>query len=497
MKNSLIVFLLSLTFSLSAAAPLPADDLPEVPREFRAVWIATVSNIDWPSKPGLPVEQQQSELLDILNTSARLNLNAVVLQVRPMFDALYESDLEPWSEYLTGEMGQAPEPHYDPLAFAVEEAHKRGLELHAWFNPYRARHSGAKSPIADSHVSKTHPDIVRQYGKFLWADPAEEKTKELTLEVILDVTRRYDIDGVHIDDYFYPYKSYADGADFPDEGPWKRYQESGGELSRSDWRRHHVNDFVERFYKDVKKTDPLVKVGISPFGIWRPGHPEGIEGLDQYESLYADAKLWLNEGWVDYFTPQLYWPMEREKQSYVRLLAWWVEQNHEDRHVWPGNSINRVREPSGPYSPQEILNQIEATRQQKGASGNVFFSARALMTNPQGLNDKLLDGPYASRALPPASPWLSDEKPGRPVLSVAVDSISGERFVSWSGGESGTPRYWVLYQKENDTWRYDILPGPDRMSRFLRLPANSAVTDIAVSAVNKAGNEGPPARARL
>jgi uncharacterized lipoprotein YddW (UPF0748 family) len=471
--------------------------LPEVPREFRAAWVATVSNIDWPSAQNLSSEEQQAELIQILDTAARLNLNAIIFQVRPMFDALYLSELEPWSEYLTGTMGKAPDPFYDPLEFIIREAHQRGLELHAWFNPYRARHSSARSEIAAGHVANSQPRIVREIGDYLWADPTEEATKRHTLDVILDVVRRYAVDGVHIDDYFYPYPSYSGGADFPDEDSWQRYRADGGELDRDDWRRHHVNDFVARFYREVKQEDPLVKVGISPFGIWRPGHPEGIAGFDQYAQLYADARLWLNEGSLDYIAPQLYWDIGQEKQSYIRLLEWWVEQNSKNRHVWPGNSPNRIRPDGQGRSPEEIQNQILATRDQPGAGGNVHFSIRAFTRNVLGVADLLRDGPYAQPALAPPSPWLSESAPARPDLTARLSIRSGERVITWTSRPDDEVRLWVVYRKENGAWSYQIVPAAGKETESLRLPAGHQVTEIAVSAVNRAGNESRPAWRRL
>ena len=260
-------------------------------REFRGLWIATVANIDWPSNPGLPSDVQQKQLLAILDKAAALHFNAVILQVRPACDALYPSNYEPCSKYLTGTMGQAPSPAYDPLAFAVTEAHKRGLELHAWFNPFRARHSSGKSPVAPNHISKTHPELVRSYGDMLWLDPGEPAAQDYSLNVIMDVVRRYDIDGVHLDDYFYPYKiKDADGndVDFPDDVSWAKYQQSGGKLKRDDWHRQNVNTFIQHLYQSIKKEKPWVKFGVSPFGIWRPGTPPQIDGYDAYDKLYAD-----------------------------------------------------------------------------------------------------------------------------------------------------------------------------------------------------------------
>jgi uncharacterized lipoprotein YddW (UPF0748 family) len=329
-----------------------------------------------------------------------LNFNAVVLQVRPMCDALYESKLEPWSEFLTGEQGKSP--GYDPLAFAVEEAHKRGLELHAWFNPYRAWHPSAKGSPIKMHLVKSRPDIAKKYGKHYWLNPTHPDVQAHSLAVILDVVKRYDVDGVHMDDYFYPYPERdAKWAEipFPDDDTWAKYREAGGKLSRDDWRRDAVNRFVKKLYAEVHAIKPRVKVGISPFGIWRPGNPPGIAGFDQYGKLYADAKLWLNEGWVDYFTPQLYWPIGQQKQSYPKLLNWWAGQNTKHRHLWPGIYTSK-------HTPAEIVAQIELTRKSGVADGVVHFSAKAIMQNRQGIADALKKV-YAEPARVPLSPWLA------------------------------------------------------------------------------------------
>lgn len=411
-----VIFLVAMGLMghLAHAETLGSENHDSPQYEFRAAWIATVANIDWPSKKTLTTEEQQQELIAMLDRAVELNLNAIIFQVRPMCDALYDSPYEPWSEYLTGQTGQAPDPWYDPLQFIIEESHKRGLELHAWFNPYRAKHPSARSPLPESHVSHTHPNLVKKYGTFLWLDPSEKEVQDLTMKVILDVVERYDVDGIHIDDYFYPYKvrdAQGKVIDFPDDDSWKAYQKSGGKLSRDDWRRQSVNTFVERFYREIKALDPRVKVGISPFGIWRPGHPEGITGLDQYSELYADAKLWLNEGWVDYYSPQLYWKIDAAGQPYDKLLRWWVEQNTHGRHIWPGNFTSKVLEG---WPAEEIANQILLTRQEPGASGNVHFSMRVLMRNTGGINDALKKV-YAEPALIPESPWLEEigtELPG-------------------------------------------------------------------------------------
>jgi len=347
-----------------AAGPAPASAPPPVARELRGVWVATVANIDWPSRPGLPADSQRAELTALLDRAAALRLNAVVFQVRPAADALYPSELEPWSEFLTGEQGKAPEPLWDPLAFAVDGAHRRGMELHAWFNPYRARHPAAKGTEAPTHISRTHPGLVKSYGRYLWMDPGEPEVQERSLRVMLDVVRRYDVDGIHIDDYFYPYPerdSAGRTVDFPDEPSWQRYRASGGRLARDDWRRRNVDDFIQRLHREIHREKPWVKFGISPFGIWRPGHPPQIQtGFDQYAMLYADARRWLREGWMDYFTPQLYWPVAQTPQSYPVLLDWWVKENVRGRHLWPGNFTSRTWEGNPtPWGAREILGQDE------------------------------------------------------------------------------------------------------------------------------------------
>jgi len=467
-----------------------AEVPPEVLREFRAAWVATVANIDWPSKPGLSTEKQKEEMLAILDKSKDLNLNAIVFQVRPQCDALYESNLEPWSFYLTGKMGKAPDPYYDPLAFAVKEAHKRGLELHVWFNPYRANHPMNKSPISDDHISKVDPPIVKKYGRYLWMDPGEEGTRDHTMNVVLDVTKRYDIDGVHIDDYFYPYKEKGEDGkiiDFPDEPSWEKYKAGGGTLSRSDWRRENVNKFVERFYNEVKEEKPWVKVGISPFGIWRPGYPPGVKGFDQYEQLYADARLWLKKGWVDYFTPQLYWSIDSEGQPYKDLLKWWTGENDMKRHIWPGNYTSRV---GGRWKAEEIISQVKATREQPGAGGNVHFSMICLMENRDGLSDKLKETVYQQPALVPASPWLArgsfDKKP-----SLKITRKDNYLYLNWEIDEKEKIRNWVLSKRLGGVWSYKILPEEPGRAAVLELDTNEMPEIFAISAVDIYGRQSP------
>jgi uncharacterized lipoprotein YddW (UPF0748 family) len=464
---------------------------PAVRREFRGVWVASVQNIDWPSQPGLSTQEQKDELLGILDRAVALRLNAVILQVRPAADALYPSPYEPWSEYLTGRMGQAPSPYYDPLEFAVSEAHKRGLELHAWFNPYRAHHPSGRSRPSANHISVTHPELVKKYGSMLWMDPGEPQVRDLTVRVIMDVVQRYDIDGVHIDDYFYPYKEKDRRGrviEFPDATSYRRYRRAGGELSKDDWRRSNVDSLVHEVYDRIKSVKPWVKFGISPFGLWRPGYPPGADGFDSYAEIYGDSRKWLLNGWADYFTPQLYWPTDRPGLEYPVLLKWWVEQNVKGRHIWPGNYLDKVNGTPTGWPATELLDQIALTRQQRGATGNVYFSMRSFMFPSDGLMEKLQAGPYQDRALVPASTWIDSVAPSAPVVRVGRDAASGASTVSIDPQGSESVWQWLIQTRYADTWRADIYPGTQRFFMIPKPSGGSGAEEIAVSAIDRVGN---------
>ncbi len=404
----------TICITMIAAACLAAGgegDMPKSERpgedehEYRGAWIATVVNIDWPSESGLSTEQQKEELIGLLDLAKSLNLNVVIFQVRPACDAFYASELEPWSEYLTGVMGKAPDPYYDPLEFAVAEAHRRGLQIEAWFNPYRARHFEQRSEASADHISIRHPELVRRYGKFLWLDPGDPRVQDHTVAVVLDVVRRYEIDGVHLDDYFYPYPvKDEEGNDvpFPDEETYAAYRDGGGTLERDEWRRSRVDALVRRLHREIHAIKPGVRFGISPFGIWRPGHPEGIEGFDQVAKLHADPRKWMQEKWVDYLVPQLYWPTTQEKQAYGPLLRWWIEQNTTGRVLAAGNFTARAVEGENAWGIDEYLKQIELTRS-LGAAGNVHFHLKTFQDHPE-LSEALVAGPYAKPSSVPPMP---------------------------------------------------------------------------------------------
>jgi uncharacterized lipoprotein YddW (UPF0748 family) len=506
-----LALLVALTIipAVACAQPAPpAQAPPPLLREFRAVWVASVGNMDWPSRRGLSSAQQQAELLAILDKLVALHMNAMVLQVRPAADALYASTIEPWSDFLTGTMGRAPVPYYDPLAFAVAEAHKRGIELHVWINPYRAKDPSTPR-VSANHISRTRPELVRKYGPFLWLDPGDPAVRALTTRVVLDIVRRYDIDAVHMDDYFYPYKEVRNGRelDFPDASTYRRYRNGGGRLARNDWRRENVNLLVKGLSEQIHAVKPMVRFGISPFGIWRPGYPASVRGLDQYAEIYADARKWWNQGWVDYLTPQLYWPIDRPQQSYVELLRWWAQENTHGRNLWPGNYTSKVGFTNAQkFSVDEVLNQIRLTRAQPGATGNVHFSSTVFIQNPERLNERLLQEVYAEPALVPASPWLRGRPPATPVVAVRTDAATGARIVDLRSGVGASspggpvvsttesPWQWAIQTRGAAGWSTTILPGATR-GYVVAAQGAAMPLDIWVTAVDRVGNASPAARA--
>jgi uncharacterized lipoprotein YddW (UPF0748 family) len=484
MRNSFVfrftpifIFLALATQLFAADEQPPAEKIIPPPpiREFRAAWIATVANIDWPSKPGLPVAQQQAELISLLDRAARLHFNAVFFQVRPVSDAFYASSIEPWSEYLTGFQGRPPEPFYDPLAFAVAEAHKRGLELHAWFNPFRAGHPQAKSPIAPNHITRLLPELVRHYGDQTLLDPGEPPVQARVVDVVLDVVKRYDVDGVVVDDYFYPYpQKNALGLvlDFPDEASWKRFGAGTG-LSRADWRRDNINRFILKLSQSVKAAKPWVQFGISPFGIWRPKNPRQITGMDAYDKLYADSRKWLADGWVDYIMPQLYWAATSPGQSFPALFDWWRAQNYKGRHVWPGLADSNV---GTKFPVSEIPRQIQIIRQ-KSDPGAVHYHLRSVLDHPALA--AAMSAQYALPALVPTTPWLNSTAVPPAKLSAYPGGKS--THVEWQGGTGRTSGWWLLQIRTNGAWATQILPAA-RTDCYLD---NAAPDAIALRAVDR------------
>ena len=464
----LSVFLIVVLTRCFTTRPAVTGDIygrkPSAQREFRAAWVATVDNINWPSKPGLPVEDQKKEAIALLDLLAKNNFNAVIFQVRPHCDAMYNSGIEPWSYYLTGEEGKAPVPYYDPLEFWIKEAHARGLELHAWLNPYRAHHP-AGGAITDVSIIRKRPELVLKLegDGYWWLDPALKGTQDHSFSVVMDLVKRYDLDGIHFDDYFYPYPDYNNFKDFPDEKSWSDYTKSGGKLSRGDWRREAVNTFIKRVYKGIKAEKPYVKFGLSPFGIWRPYNPPAIgASFNQHNTLYADAKKWLNEGWIDYYSPQLYWPVNQLAQSYPVLLEWWKGENLKNRHLWPGISLGGQQ---ADKASDEAINEIMIARGILPSSPGVVHWSIGTLINSPAMTKAISDGPYRKKALVPSSPWLSAKLPESPAVNISLDRDTVN--ISWISKSTSKTAQWVIYYKQGSQWNYDIVDG----ARFsYRLP---------------------------
>ncbi|MEO8168188.1 MAG: family 10 glycosylhydrolase, partial [bacterium] len=403
------------------------DSSPILKREFRGVWISTVANIDWPTSPNLSTQAQKDQLIAILDNMAAAGFNAVVLQVRPECDALYQSSIEPWSYWLTGTQGQAPNPFYDPLQFAVDEAHKRGMELHAWFNPYRAVHGSYTSYTrAPNHVSVLHPDWIltgissSPTTKIL--DPGKQVVRNYVSGVIADVVRRYDIDAAHIDDYF-----YVEGITNQDANTF--FTEPRGFSNLADWRRDNVNLLIRQIYDSVRTVKPWVKWGVSPRGIWKNGVPPGIVGNDNYSSIYCDAVAWLQARSLDYIAPQLYWKFGGG-QDYGLLQPWWNSQRN-GRHFYPGLATYRINA-SGFGPASEIANQLRYNRTSGNTQGAIQFTANNLTGNLGGITDSLKTDIFRYPALIPPMVWKDSIAP-YPVRNIRYARLAngGPAAIQW------------------------------------------------------------------
>lgn len=426
------------TATAASAAACTADaDHPK--RELRGVWIATTQNIDWPSKAGLSADRQKAEYVKILDSAARRNLNAVFVQVRPASDALYKSSLEPWSQYLTGTAGK--DPGWDPLPFLIDEAHKRGMEFHAWFNPYRASYGASTAELPAGHPARKHPDWTVKYGGRLYYNPGLPAVREHVTKVITDVVDRYDVDGVHFDDYFYPYP--VAGAKFDDTAAFRKY---GKGAKLAEWRRGNVNTLVAEVDKAVHRAKGHVKFGISPFGIWRnkSNDPTGssTSGMSAYDSIYADAREWIKSGTVDYVLPQLYWPRGHKLADYTTLARWWSgEVKGTDVQLYIGHGLYRVgsKDDKAWTKPGELSGQVGVNRSSKQVDGSVYFSAKQLLTNPLKAMDRVAKAHYGRPALLPLNKSLGGQAPPAPAGAKA----SGARL-SWT--PSAGARAYAVYQ---------------------------------------------------
>ncbi len=429
MKKHRFIFLLALSL-FAYAVSFTQTNPPK--REFRGVWIATVDDIDWPLHKGEPPAVQQQELISILDNLKSTGINAVVFQVRPECDALYHSSIEPWSYWLTGEQGKAPSPMWDPLQFAIEEAHKRGMELHAWFNPYRAVKSSSgrgSYKLAPNHVAVQHPDWLLTFGSMKLLDPGLPAVRAYVTKVILDVIRRYDVDGIHFDDYFYPYSPITN----EDSLTFLHYNR--GFTNLADWRRDNVNLLVNMIHDSISVIKPWVKFGISPFGIWKNRIVDGgagTNGFEAYDKLYCDALEWLRAGTIDYVTPQIYWSIGNPPAAYDLLTPWWAQHTF-GRDLYIGQAAYRNGNGRGdPHwlSASQMPNQMRLNRETSNVSGSIFFSSKSITRNLNGFQDSLKYDFYSYPALLPAMRW-KDAVPPLPPRNLKAVKTNGEVELQW------------------------------------------------------------------
>jgi uncharacterized lipoprotein YddW (UPF0748 family) len=410
------MFRLILSVSLLMCLGLQAQIAPK--REFRAVWVATVNNIDWPSKPGLSTDQQKKEAIAILDMHHKNRMNAIIMQIRPASDAFYPSELEPWSKYLTGTPGKAPVPFYDPLQFWIEQCHQRNMEFHAWLNPFRVA-LDANEPLAANHIAFKHPEWIVNYGGKLYFDPGLPETREFVVKVVTDIVSRYDVDAIHFDDYFYPYPLKED---FPDENSFAQYNRGFLAAQKADWRRDNVDLMIRMLSEKIKKTKPWVKFGISPFGVWRnkADDPEGSEttaGTTNYDQLYADILKWQKNGWLDYCLPQLYWQIGHPSVDFLTLSKWWAAHAY-DRAMYIGHAVYKLEANSTVpewKDPNQLIKQIEITRQIPQLGGSAFYSSIHFKRDLFGFIEILRNKTYKFAALVPAMPWIDNKAPDKPV----------------------------------------------------------------------------------
>ncbi|QDZ96987.1 glycoside hydrolase family 10 protein [Bacillus altitudinis] len=436
--------------SSSLARSMPKGKL-ESTREMRAVWVASVYNLDWPSKKGLPRDEQKQEFIQLLDDIKAMNMNTVIMQIKPTADAFYPSKFGPWSEYLTGIQGK--DPGYDPLEFMIEEAHKRGLEFHAWFNPYRItmNHTDLNRLSAD-HPARAHPDWTIAYGNQLYFNPGIPDAQDFIVDGIEEVVKNYDIDAVHMDDYFYPNK--IAGVPFPDQETYETYGQKFTHIE--DWRRDNVNELVKQINDTIKKEKPYVKFGISPFGVWRnikddPTGSNTTAGMTNYDDLYADTREWIQQHHIDYITPQIYWSIGFQPAAYDVLTKWWSnEVKGQPVHLYIGQATYKINQNSDPawYDPEEYFRQIELNRQSQLVQGSMHFSLKDINRNPLNVKKRLIEETYSKPALIPEMPWLHQKAPKKPIIQ-SVKKTKDGAVLQIQNDPHSSASYYAVYRLSN------------------------------------------------
>lgn len=440
-----------LTFFAFASSFFIGTEVNHPPkREFRAVWVTTFHNIDWPSVKGLEPDVQKREFIALAERQQRNGMNALIVQARPCGDAFYPSRLASWSEYLTGEQGKPPEPFYDPMAFAVEELHKRNMEFHAWFNPFRAVSHMRFSSVEQNHVSRLKPEWCFQYGEKLFFNPGIPEVREYLVNVVLEVARNYDIDGIHFDDYFYPYREK--GIRIDDYATYRKYGSGFSDIDT--WRRHNIDTFIKTVSDSLQVIKPHIKFGISPAAIWRnkSKDPRGsdTQSFTSYDMLFADVRKWLQEGWIDYVAPQLYYSDTNPYASYSRLLPWW-SQNTFGRHLYIGQAVFKVKKDISRHwkNPTQLPRHLSMNQSYEAIQGNVFFSENSFRDNPHAVEEMLQNNWHKYEALIPPMTWKDSIPPQAP-RNLTAYKAPGKVFLSWEppilapDGERAS--YYVLYR---------------------------------------------------
>ncbi len=464
--------------------------------EFRGVWIATVDNIDWPPKKVFNVDSQKADYIRQLDLHKKNGMNAVIVQVRTAADAFYPSPYEPWSQWLTGAQGLLPKPYYDPLQFMIEEAHKRGFEFHAWCNPYRADFDIGRTNIAPDHISRLYPQWFLKYGNQLFFDPGNKEAQQWSINVMKDIVTRYDIDALHMDDYFYPYR--IAGREFPDSISYKQY---GKSLSKDDWRRSNVDSIIKQLGIVVKQTKPWVKFGISPFGVWRniAKDPRGSNtraGQTNYDDLYADVLSWIKNKWIDYVAPQIYWEFSQPNAPYQVLLEWWNKQNFVG-HCYIGLGIYKAGTTKAWKDSTLIPRQIDSLRAQSNIHGAIFFSSTSFDKNPNGWNDSLQRNQYKMAALIPPMKWTDSIKPIKPFAQIKTAIKPANTFtLHIKKNQSSRPiKLFIVYKftgeepvKKDPGKIYKVVPASSEEIITLS-PFHPVLDRFAVSCVDLANNE--------
>lgn len=406
-KSLLCVFFLLLMAGGVFAQVQTGSAYPK--REFRAAWIQSVNG----QFRGMPTEKLKQNLIGQLNSLQKAGINAIIFQVRPEADALYASRLEPWSRFLTGVQGKAPEPYWDPMQFMIDECHKRGMEFHAWINPYRTK-TTLKSELAPNHVYNIHPEWFVTYGDQLYFDPALPESRRHICMVVSDIVSRYDVDAIHMDDYFYPYP--IKGKEFPDDASFARF--GGGFSNKGDWRRSNVNVLIKKLHETIREIKPWVKFGVSPFGIYRNESSDPLgsktKGLQNYDDLYADVLLWAREGWIDYNIPQIYWHIGHPVADYETLVKWWA-RNTENRPLFIGQSVMNTVQNADPKNPSinQLPRKMALQRAYQTIGGSCQWPASAVVENVGKYRDALIAEYHKYPALPPVFDFMDNEAPAK------------------------------------------------------------------------------------